>query len=134
MRRRLGAALALCALLAGGAADAAGPRGRSAEAAGPPARSAETAVGVAQREFRLSLYRSRVPAGRVRLNVRNFGEDAHNLVVRGPGLRFRGPELRSGERTSLVVRMRRPGRYRLLCTKAGHHRLGMTATLRVVRR
>ena len=41
-----------------------------------------TAVGVGEREWRVALYRSRVPVGRVRFNVRNFGEDGHDLAVR----------------------------------------------------
>ena len=38
---------------------------------------APTPVGVGEREWRIALYRSRVPVGVVRLNARNFGEDGH---------------------------------------------------------
>jgi hypothetical protein len=102
-------------------------------AAPPPA----TAVGVGLREWRVSVFRPRVPAGRVRLNLTNFGEDAHNLVVVGP----RGGRSRvsadvapGGGRLALAVTLRRRGVYRLLCVKPGHLARGMRATLRVTRR
>lgn len=101
----------------------------------PGGRAAVTAVGVAQREFRISVYRRSVRPGRVRFEVRNYGEDAHNLVLRGPrGFEPRAtPEIRSGGRASLTVRLRREGTYRLLCTTADHLSRGMRATLRVRR-
>ena len=101
----------------------------------PAARQAVTSVGVAEREFRIAVYRRSVPPGMVRFNVRNYGEDAHNLVVRGPrGFRPAAtPEIRSGQRATLTVPLRRPGTYRLLCTTADHLARGMRATLRVRR-
>ena len=110
----------LVAALAGTAADAAAP---------------STAVGVGEREFRISLYRSTVPPGTVRFNVTNFGEDAHDLAVVAPGGRqvAISPEIRSGRRHTLAVRLARPGVYRLLCTKLDHPARGMRATLRVKR-
>ena len=105
--------------------------------AAPHAVSAErvTAVGVAEREFRIAVYRRTVRPGTVRFNVRNYGEDAHNLVVQGPrGFRPAAtPEIRSGQRATLTVRLRRPGTYRLLCTTADHLARGMRATLKVRR-
>jgi hypothetical protein len=101
--------------------------------ASPPA----TPVGVGLREWRVSVYRSQVPAGRVRLNLTNFGEDAHDLVVVGPrGRRSRvSPDVApGGGRRTLRVTLRRPGVYRLLCVKPGHLARGMRATLRVTRR
>ena len=104
-------------------------------AAPATARTPTTVVGVSAREFSLSLYRRVVPTGTVRFNVTNFGEDVHNLVARGPG-GVRLPASRdigAGDRASVTWRLRRPGRWVLLCTKAGHARLGMRAVL-VVRR
>ena len=69
MRRLLACALTLAALAP------------SSGAAGSTARPA-TAVGVGEREWRIALYRSQVPAGRVRFNVHNFGQDSHDLAVR----------------------------------------------------
>jgi plastocyanin len=100
------------------------------------ARSAPagTAVGVAEREFRIGIYRASVPAGAVRLNVTNFGEDAHDLAVIAPGGRLLAlsPEIGSGRRHRLSVRLVRPGVYRLLCTKLDHAARGMRATVRVL--
>jgi hypothetical protein len=101
-------------------------------AAPPPA----TAVGMSAREFSFGVYRRRVPAGRVKLNVHNYGEDLHDLQVRGPG-GYRSkvsPEIEPGETVSLSVRLRRPGRYLLICLQPGHAAKGMTAHLTVRKR
>jgi plastocyanin len=97
---------------------------------------ASTPVGVAEREFRISLYRPVVPPGEVRFNVTNFGEDTHDLaVVRGPRgfRRAYSPEIRAGQRALLTARLTRPGTYSLICTLADHAARGMRAKL-VVRR
>ena len=100
------------------------------------AAPAPTAVGVGEREWRVALYRSLVPTGRVRFNVRNFGEDGHDLAVRNRDGKVFGhlPELRPEETGSLTVRLRRPGRYVVFCTLEGHEAKGMRAVLRVKRR
>ena len=51
----------------------------------PAAQRGPVAVGVAAREFSLSLYERSVRPGRVRFNLTNFGEDGHDLVVLRPG-------------------------------------------------
>ena len=95
-----------------------------------------TAVGVGEREWRIALYRGEVPTGRVRLNVRNFGEDGHDLAVRTASGRVLGAigEVRPGRSAPLAVRLRKPGRYRLFCSLEGHEARGMHAVLRVKRR
>ena len=114
-------ALAVCAAAAGAAPGTAQAPGTG------------TAVGVAEREFTISPYRRQVRPGLVRFNVRNYGEDGHNLVVVDPrGKRLaESPEIEAGSRYTLPVRLRRTGTYRLLCTQADHLRRGMTARLRV---
>jgi hypothetical protein len=93
-----------------------------------------TPVGLGLREWRIGVYRTQVRAGRVRLNLTNFGEDAHNLQVTGPG-GYRSPVSPDvtpfGGRLTMTVSLRRTGIYRLLCVKPGHPELGMRATLRV---
>ena len=128
MRRRGAAALFLALLACLPAAPATGTAGRSA--------ARPTAVGVGEREWRVSLYRSRVPVGRVRFNVRNFGEDGHDLAVRNRYGHLRGslPEIEPQATGSLVVRLRRPGRFVVFCSLIGHEELGMRAVLRAVRR
>jgi hypothetical protein len=123
--------VALGLLLAAAAAPAA-----VASAGRPAVASRPTSVGVGEREWRISLYRSRVPLGRVRLNVRNFGEDGHDLAVRTRSGRVLGAlgEIRPGETDTLTVRLRRPGRYVVFCSLEGHEARGMRAVLRAKRR
>lgn len=125
MRRGLAIAALAIALAGGGGAAARGDR----------AHSASVAVGVAEREWGISSYRAQVRPGRVRFIVTNFGQDAHNLQVTGPGgYRSRvTADIRSGAHRTLGVVLRRPGVYRLICTKPGHVKLGMRATIRVKR-
>jgi plastocyanin len=95
-----------------------------------------TSVGLAMREYRFSVYRPDVHAGRVVFNMTNFGEDAHNLRLTGPG-GYRSavsPDVEAGDRARFAVTLRRAGTYRLVCLKPGHAAKGMRATLRVVRR
>jgi plastocyanin len=93
-----------------------------------------TAVGIAQREFHITAYRRSVPVGAVKLNVRNYGEDVHNVVVRGPGgFTATGPDVDSGATATWTVKLRKPGSYLLLCTRANHLKLGMKTTLKVVK-
>lgn len=102
--------------------------------AAPAAAAARpTAVGVGEREWRIALYRPWVPAGLVKFNVRNFGEDGHDFVVRnGRGLvRARLPEIRAGETASVTARLSRPGRFTVYCSLPGHLELGMRAVLKV---
>jgi plastocyanin len=95
-----------------------------------------TSVGLGMREYRFSVYRADVHAGRVVFNMTNFGEDAHNLRVSGPG-GYRSavsPDVAAGGRARFTVSLRRAGIYRLVCLKPGHAKKGMKATLRVVHR
>jgi hypothetical protein len=93
------------------------------------------AIGIGEREFRIAVYRPRVRAGALRFNVRNLGEDDHDLVVRRAGRRIGGLRavVRPGATATLRLTLRRPGRYELVCTVADHEARGMRATLRVVR-
>ena len=124
MRRRTGIILLALALLAATAATTA--------RAGVPANG--TAVGVGEREFTISPYRTTVPKGLVRFNVTNFGEDGHNLtVVRASDGKTlaSSPEIRSEKQFTLGVTLKRAGTYRLYCTIAGHKALGMKSKIRV---
>ncbi len=98
----------------------------------PVADARTTNVGVGLREFRLAPFRDEVRTGTVRFYVTNHGEDGHNLVVMRRGrVHGRTPEIRSRAEHVLEVRLRRPGRYRLVCTIADHESRGMTARLTV---
>jgi hypothetical protein len=96
----------------------------------PPAR-----VQVVAQEFRLSLSRLALPSGRAIVELRNLGEDAHDLVLQraggGPG--YRWPVVQPGGVVDKAVTLA-PGRYVVFCSVAGHQRLGMVAMLVVRRR
>ena len=98
----------------------------------PPA----TPVGMSAREYSFGVYRARIPTGRVKLNIHNYGEDAHDLQVRGPhGYRSAvSPEIAPGATLSFTVRLRRPGRYLFICLKPGHAALGMKTHVTVRKR
>ena len=90
-------------------------------------------VSVAAREFSLTLSRPLVGAGAVTVELRNSGEDPHNLVVSPEGTHSSlatSSELDPGtyERRSVTLA---PGRYQLWCSLEFHEGLGMSATLRV---
>ena len=76
-----------------------------------------------------------MPTGRVAFNVRNFGEDGHDLAVRTASGRVLGAlgEISPARPARLSVRLRKPGRYRIFCSLAGHEARGMRALLRVKR-
>jgi plastocyanin len=103
-------------------------------AAPAAAKAPTTAVGVSEREYRISPYRTTVAPGSVKFNVHNFGEDTHNLVVRGPkGYKATGADIEPGDNASVTLSLRRTGTYTLLCTKANHAQLGMTVRFKVKR-
>jgi hypothetical protein len=90
-------------------------------------------VSVAAREFSLTLSRPLVGAGAVTVELRNSGEDPHNLVVSPEGTHTPlasfseiGPGTYERRSVSLA-----PGRYQLWCSLELHEGLGMSTTLRV---
>jgi hypothetical protein len=100
-----------------------------------PAQAAESgALAVAAHEFSLTLSRATVPAGDVRVQLQNRGEDEHDLLVTrlANGRRWRLPVAEPGAVSTRTLPLR-PGRYRLICTLEGHEALGMRAALRATR-
>ena len=89
---------------------------------------------VTEIEYRLILSRGVVKAGAVNLEAIDAGMDPHDLRLRhsGSGPELGAPELTSGKRWDGVVDLK-PGSYHLWCSLPEHARLGMHATLRVVR-
>ncbi|HWH93723.1 MAG TPA: cupredoxin domain-containing protein [Baekduia sp.] len=94
---------------------------------------AATAIGIGEREFAIAIYRPRVRPGALKFNVRNLGEDVHDLVIRRAGRRVGSltSVVTPGATATLRLTLRRPGRYQLVCTVADHEARGMRATLRV---
>jgi plastocyanin len=105
----------------------------------PPAAAhvvrAATAIGIGEREFAIAVYRPRVHPGALKFNIRNLGEDVHDLVVRRKGKVIGGltAAIKPGETATLRLTLRRIGSYQLLCTVADHEARGMRATLHIVR-
>ena len=100
------------------------------------AASPTTSVGLGMREYRYSVYRSSVHAGTVAFNMTNFGEDAHNLRLTGPG-GYRSAlsrDVKPGGHLRFKVHLLRAGSYSLVCLKPEHAARGMKAKLRVTRR
>ena len=114
--------LGLTALaLAGAAAPVLAARG--------PSRVQVTAL-----EFEYRLSRLSVRQGPALVELVNYGEDEHDLVIRRVGgtRSWRVAKILPGERATLSIRLR-PGVYRLWCAVADHRARGMRATLRVRR-
>ena len=100
---------------------------------GPGAPVAPRFVSVAAREYSLTLSRPLVGTGGVSVELRNSGEDPHNLVVSPEGTHSplaAFSDLDPGTYERRVVTLA-PGRYQLWCSLEGHEGLGMSTTLRV---
>ena len=99
----------------------------------PEAPALPRFVSVAAREFSLTLSRPLVGTGAVTVELRNIGEDPHNLVVSPEGTRtplasFSEIDPGTYERRSVTLA---PGRYQLWCSLEFHEGLGMSTTLSV---
>jgi hypothetical protein len=99
----------------------------------PDAPTPPRFVSVAAREFSLTLSRPLVGAGAVTVELRNSGEDPHNLVVSPEGTHsalasFSEIDPGTYERRTVALA---PGRYQLWCSLEFHEELGMSTTLRV---
>ena len=96
----------------------------------PPAR-----VQVVAQEFRFALSRQTIRAGWATVELRNGGEDAHDLRMRRVGGTrvYAWPAVPAGKVVDKTVKLL-PGTYALWCSVANHRALGMRATLVVRRR
>jgi plastocyanin len=96
----------------------------------PPAR-----VQVVAQEFRYALSRQTIKAGWAVIELRNGGEDTHDLLMRRVGGKrvYAWPAADSGAVVEREFKLL-PGTYRLYCGVANHGALGMRATLVVTRR
>lgn len=104
-----------------------------------PAPATPTALGVQASEtpaYRMLLSRTTVAAGDVRVQLRDTGEDPHNLVIErtdGTGDAIAVPLTQPGTATTQTVRLS-PGSYRFYCSLTApvvHEAAGMRATLLV---
>ena len=89
---------------------------------------------VVAQEFSYVLSRQTVKAGWATIELRNAGQDAHDLRMRrvGGARVYAWPVTQSGSVADETFKLR-PGRYLLYCSIADHRARGMSAVL-VVRR
>lgn len=87
------------------------------------------------KEYELSLSKRRFFEGRIRLQLKNIGEDDHDLVIRNAAGRIvaRSKLAHSGDLTEVRATLK-PGRYRVYCSLTGHVEHGMTTDIVVVKR
>ena len=106
-----------------------------APAATPPPAPPPARILAFGDEFRFNLSRLRIPAGRLVLQLKNIGEDDHDLRIVGPRGTTRAETgvVRPGRLGTLRTTLAR-GRYTYLCTVADHQARGMKGTFQVVRR
>jgi plastocyanin len=107
------------------AGDAAGGDGTAAPSV-LPAR-----LGVVAREWSLTLSKATLTAGPAKVELQNFGEDAHNLRIERTdrtGTPLDVPETEAGERTTATGTLR-AGEYKVYCALPGHDAAGMHARL-----
>jgi plastocyanin len=98
------------------------------------ARRAPSRVQVSALEFEYRLSRLAVRQGPATIELVNYGEDEHDLVLQrvGGAKIWKLRKILPGERATLTLKLR-PGLYRLRCAVADHASRGMSATLRVRR-
>ena len=89
--------------------------------------TAATSVGVSMTEFKFRLSKSSVAKGSVTFKLVNRGSVTHDLKIAGK----RSAEIRPGKSGTLKVTLKRPGRYRYICTLPGHAQAGMKGVLTV---
>lgn len=86
-------------------------------------------------EFRFNLSRVKLPAGRVLLQLKNIGEDDHDLRIIGPNGAPRAETGRVEPDELGQIRITLPrGRYTYVCTVSDHDERGMTGRLVVTAR
>lgn len=132
-----GVALAGVAVMtAAGGASAASGSGAGLEPSSAAADDAPSRLLVTGREYGLSLSRTKVDAGEAIIQLYDFGEDPHDLVLQRVGSLglFTTGEVLPGETGELRMKLRKASRYRLWCSIEGHAELGMYASLRTSRR
>jgi plastocyanin len=101
------------------------PSGGPAPEPTPAAR-----LGVTAREWSLVLSRSTLAAGRAIVQLKNIGEDAHNLRIESASTSLDVPLAESGE-VQEVDGTLPAGDYKVYCSLPGHEAAGMRARLTV---
>jgi uncharacterized cupredoxin-like copper-binding protein len=93
-----------------------------------PLASADADPQVSAKEFSFKLSaKSTARPGTVTFNVRNAGSILHDFKINGKKTSLIAP----GKTEKLVVRFKKKGQYRYICTVPGHAALGMKGVFTV---
>ena len=103
--------------------------GAESEAKGAAEKPAATGrtVQVKEKEFKITLASTTVPAGTVTFDVQNVGKIQHDLAVQGGK---KTPLIAGGKSAKLTVTLKK-GVVTLYCSVPGHRQLGMVTKLTV---
>ena len=105
-------------------------------AAAPAAATvpAPTRIQVTAKEFYFVLSRTHVKAGPAIIELVNYGEDPHDLMIQRVGAKHIAgiPEVQPDDFVDLNINLV-PGTYNLWCSIANHRQLGMQAKIVVTR-
>lgn len=90
-----------------------------------------TRLTVTEVEYKLTLSRTHLSAGKTTLVVVDKGKLAHSLSISGPGLRKRliSGTIKPGTSRTVIITLK-SGTYTLWCPLPGHAALGMKTTLK----
>ena len=104
--------------------------GAESEAKGaerPAAAAAGKTVQVQEKEFKITLASTSVPAGSVTFVIANVGKIPHDLAIQGGS---KSPLIGAGKTGKLTATLKK-GTVTLYCSVPGHRQLGMVAKLTV---
>ncbi len=93
----------------------------------PPSQLPPARILVYADEFRFNGSRGSGPSGKWRLNLKNNGQDPHDLQIRNNTTRVvlaRSGLFLPGANGTITIRLK-PGSYMLFCGVPGHEALGM---------
>jgi uncharacterized cupredoxin-like copper-binding protein len=90
-------------------------------------RGAATVISVSGKEFKFTLNRKSARRGAIVFKFKNVGAVGHDLKIAGK----KTPLVQPGNSATLRVKITKPGRYRYVCTVAGHAAAGMKGVFTV---
>lgn len=131
MKRRLRPLAAIAAALG-----VAAFLGAPAASVGKPDDDVPARLLVTAREYSLVLSRPKIEAGNAIIQMYDYGEDPHDLVIQrvGGNRVWTTGEVLPEETGEIRLRLKRKSSYRLWCSLADHAARGMEATLRTKKR
>ena len=104
---------------------------QSSTAATTTAPAAPEKVGVSETEFKISLAKTSLKAGKVEFELKNDGQIGHDLVVNGPGVSDEKTPVIDGGKTATLNVDLKSGTYELYCSVPGHKQAGMDLKITV---